>query len=134
MVVKDGGHAVADALQIGGVGAVSGALESQPAVELPPHAVEDLIEIGRVVAADGQSPRQSRINMRVCVDEGGHDHLTLRVDELSLRVFCPEIGRRVDGEDLRTVGDNAPVFDVGILRVPRDDPAVCDQIHNNTSG
>ena len=85
-------HTVADALQIGSVSARPGIFQGQLTVELPPHPVEDLIKIRGIIAVDRKTSGKPRVDMRMRVDERGHDQLTACVDKLRLRILLFHLG------------------------------------------
>ncbi len=130
VVIKDGGNALLDAVDVQGVGAGPGPLQGQLPVDGPPGAVQHLIEIGGVVAHDGQAPGQGGIDVGMGVDEGGHDDAALGVDDVGLGILGPQ------GALLAHLGDggaligHGPVLIIALAAlVPGDESSVDDQIH-----
>ena len=133
VMVEDGGHAVADAVEDRSPGGSPGAGQGQVAVDVPPHAFEDFQKVGGIMAFDGKAPGQAGIDMGMGVDEAGHDDAARRVDELRIRVGLFQGGFLADGKNFGAVRDDRAVGEVGVFRVPGDDPAVSDQKHVCTS-
>ena len=130
VVIKDGGNALLDAVDVQGVGAGPGPLQGQLPVDGPPGAVQHLIEIGGVVAHNGQAPGQGGIDVGMGVDEGGHDDAALGVDDVGLGILGPQ------GALLAHLGDggaligHGPVLIIALAAlVPGDESSVDDQIH-----
>ena len=71
--------------------------------------------------------------MGVGVDEGGHNHAALGVDDLRLRVFGSQSGLLADLHDLRALVGHRAVFVVALtLRVAGDEPSVGNKCHNTS--
>ena len=133
VVVEDGGHTLLDGVDIEGGGAGPGTVHHQMAVNGPPRSVQHLVEVGGVVAHDGKAPCQSGVDVGVGVDEGGHDHAALGVDDLRLRVFGSQSGLLADLHDLRALVGHRAVFVVALtLRVAGDEPSVGNKCHNTS--
>ena len=133
VVVEDGGHALLDRVDVEGGGAGPGAVHHQMAVDGPPRSVQHLVEVGGIVAHNGKTPGQSGIDVGVGVDEGGHDHAALGVDDLRLRVFGSQSGFLADLHDLRALVGHRAVFVVALtLRVAGDEPSVGNKCHNTS--
>ena len=129
--VKNGGHAVPDAVQDGGVGAGAGAVQGQMPVDVPPLAVQDLEEIGGVKPVNGQPPGQAGINVRMDVDEAGHNHPAPGVHKPGLGILGPQ-GRQGTGFPNRLpLQDHRAVLQVGVGLAAGDEPAVSDEQHVN---
>ena len=133
VMVEDGGHAVADAVEDRGPGGRPGSVQGQVAVDVPPHAFEDFQKVGGMMAFDGKTPGQAGIDMGMGVDEAGHDDAARRVDELCGRAGLFQGGFLADGQDFGAVRDDGAFGKIGLIRVPGDHPAVSDQKHICTS-
>ena len=129
VVVEDGGDAVPDAVQHGGVGAGPGAVQSQVTVDIPPLTIQHLKKVGGVEAVDAQSPGQAGVNMGVGVDEAGHDDAAFGVHKLSVRVFGLELGKGAHFLDELTVNSDGTVLQIGECFVAGDEFSVSDQQH-----
>ena len=71
--------------------------------------------------------------MGVGVDEGGHNHAALGVDDLRLRVFGSQSGFLADLHDLRALVGHRAMFVVALtLRVAGDEPSVGNKCHNTS--
>ena len=133
MVVKDGGHAVHDAVQISGIGAGLGVRQEQVAVDGPPLLVQNLQEVGGVVALDGQAAGKSRIDVVVSVDEAGHDHAALGVDEFGFGVLRLQCGGLAHFFNQVALNGNTAVLQIGVCVVASDQAAISQKIHNHSS-
>ena len=129
VVVEDGGHAVADAVQDGRVRGGAGALRVEVAIDLPPLLLEVLEEVGGVAALDGQAAGEAGIDVGVGVDESRHDHRATRVEELCVGVLALERGPVADLHDLGAVDDDRAVLEVRMRLVTSDDPTICYEQH-----
>ena len=130
VVVKNGGHALLDAVNVKCVGRSAGTGQREPAVDGPPCAVKHLVEVCWIIAHDGQATRQSGIDVRMCVDERGHDDAALGIDELSLGVLGLQIGGFADFLDPSSVDDDAAVGQIATGGVTGDELTVCENIHD----
>ena len=133
VVVEDGGDAVPDAVQHGGVGAGPGAVQGQVPVNVPPLAVQHLKEVGGVEAVDGQTPGQAGVDVGVDVDQARHDHAPLGVHKLRAGVFGFQLGQGAHLPDRLAVQQHRPVLQIGERLIPGDDLSVADQQHDNSS-
>ena len=127
VVVKDRRHAVADAVQDRCVGRRPGSVQSEPPVDRPPGAVEDLKEIGGIIADNGKAPGQPGIDMRVGIDQAGHDDATLRVDKGRLRILFLQILQPADRQDLCSFRDDSAVFQIRPVRISCNNLSVSNQ-------
>jgi len=126
VVIEDRRDALLDAVNVKGVGRSAGALERQLAVHGPPRSVEHLVESRGVVADDGQAARQRGVDVRVRVDEGGHDDAAARVDALGLRIFGPQRGLLADLQNLGALDGDGTFFVVALCAgIAGDHTAVC---------
>ena len=130
VVVEDGGHAVPDAVQDGGVGAGAGTVQGQVAVNVPPLAVQHLKEVGGIEAVDGQAPGQAGVNMGMDVDKAGHDDAALGVHELGVGVLGLHVGQGADLLNHLAVQNDGAVFQIRELLAPGDESAITDQQHS----
>ena len=127
VMVKDGGDALLDAVDVQRVRGSAGALERQLAVHGPPGAVEHFVEVGGVVADDGEASGQRGVDVRVRVDEGRHDDAAPGVDDLRLRVFRAQRGLFADLHDLGALIGDGALFVVALAAlVAGDDASVCE--------
>ena len=133
MVVKDGGHAVHDAVQIGGIGAGLGVRQEQVAVDGPPLLIQNLQEVGGVVALDGQAAGKGGIDVVVSVDEAGHDHAALGVDEFGFGVLRLQCGGLAHFFNQVALNGNTAVLQIGVCVVASDQAAISQKIHNHSS-
>ena len=129
MVVKDGGDALLNAVQVQRVGAGLGALQGQVAVDVPPLAVQDLVEIGGVEAVDAQAPGQGGVDMGMGVHQPRHNDAALGINELRVRVLGLQLRRGTHRRDLGTVDGYAAIREIGDRLVPGDELAVCQNVH-----
>ena len=129
VVVKDRRHAVADAVQDRCVGRRPGSVQSEPPVDRPPGAVEDLKEIGGIIADNGKAPGQPGIDMRVGIDQAGHDDAALRVDKGRLRILFLQILQPADRQDLCSFRDDSAVFQIRPVRISCNNLSVSNQKH-----
>ena len=128
-MVKDGGDALFNAVQVQRVGAGLGALQGQVAVDVPPLAVQDLIEIGGVEAIDAQSTGQSGVDMGMGVHQTRHNDAALGINELRVRVLGLQLRRGAHRRDLGAVDGYAAIGEIGDRLVPGDELAVCQNVH-----
>ena len=127
VMVKDGGDALLDAVDVQRVRGSAGALERQLAVHGPPGAVEHFVEVGGVVADDGEASGQRGVDVRVRVDEGRHDDAAPGVDDLRLRIFRAQRGLFADLYDLGALIGDGALFVVALAAlVAGDDASVCE--------
>ena len=133
-MVEDRRHALFDGVNVKCGGGCLRAVHHQLAVDRPPGAVEHLIEIGGVVADDRKTAGKRGIDVRVSIDERGHDHAALGVDDLGAGVLGAQCALLADFDDrCAFIGDGA-VFVVALsLAVTGDESAVGDKIHNTAS-
>ena len=130
VVIEDGGHALLDAVHIQRIGASAGAFQRQLAVHGPPCAVQHLVEVGGVVAHDGEASGQRGVNVGVSVDESGHDHAALGVNDLGICVLSAQILLLADFHDLGALECHGAVFVITLgVAVAGNQSAVSDQIH-----
>ena len=131
VMVKNGGHAVPDAVQHGGVGGRPGAVQRQMAVDVPPGALQHLQKVGGVVACDGKTPGQPGIDVGVRVDETRHDDAALRVHHLGVGVAGLQCGGLAHRGDGGAVNRHCAVLKVGLGGVAGDQASVRYQKHNS---
>ena len=112
-MVKDGGHAVPDAVQHRGIGAGAGAVQGQIPVDVPPLAVQHLEEIGGVEAVDGQAACQAGVDVGVGVDEAGHNYAALGVHKFSLGILGLQVGKGADLLDDLAVDHDSAILHIG---------------------
>ena len=112
-MVKDGGHAVPDAVQHRGVGAGPGAVQGQMPVDVPPLTIQHLKEIGGGKAVDGQSSCQAGVDVGMGVDEAGHDHAALGVHKFGVRILGFQAGKGADLLDDLTVDHDSAILHIG---------------------
>ena len=127
VVVKDRRHAVADTVQDRCVGRRPGTVQSELPVDRPPGAVEDLKEIGGIIADNGKTSCQPGINMRVGIDQAGHDDAALRVDKGRLRILFLQILQPADRQDLGPFRDDSAVFQIRPVRISCNNLSVSNQ-------
>ena len=129
MVVKDRGNALLDAIQVQGVGGGLRPRQGQLAVQGPPGAFQDFQEVGGVVAHNGQATAQGRVDVRMCVDESGHDDAALGIDKLGVRILFLQVAGGADFFDLGAVNHYAAVGQVGGVGTAGDQSTVCKNVH-----
>ena len=104
------------------------------AVDGPPRAVQHLIEVGGVVAHDGQTSRQSGVDVGVGVDEGRHDDAAPGIDAVGVGVLPAQGALLTYLHDLAALVGHGAVLVIALaLRVTGDESAVDDQIHDVSS-
>ena len=130
VVIEDGGHAVPDAVQHGGVSAGAGAIQGQVTVDVPPLAVQHLKEVGGIEAVNGQATGQSGIDVGVDVDETGHDDAALGVHKLGIGVLGLHVSQGTDLLDHLAVQNDGAVLQIRELLAPGNQSAITDQQHN----
>ena len=129
-MVEDGRDALFDAVDVERVGAGAGAFERQVAVNGPPCAVEHFKKVGGIVSDDGKAARQRGINMRVRVDERGHDDAALGVDSFRLRVLRRQSRFLADLDDFAALVDHGALFVVALrVGIAGNEPSVCENVH-----
>ncbi len=130
VMVEDRRHALLDRVDVKGGGAGLCAVHHQVAVDRPPGPVEHLVEVRGVVALDGQTAGEGRVDVRVRVDERGHDDAAPGVDDLGIGVLGAEHGLLADlGDPRALVGDGAVLVVALPLRIAGDEAAVGDKLH-----
>ena len=130
MVVKNGGDALLDAVNIQRRGGGAGAVHHQVAVDGPPRTVQHLVEVGGVVAHDAQAPGQCRVDVGVGVDKRGHDDAALGVDDVGVGVLGPQRGLLAHLYDLRALKGHRTVLIIALpVCIAGNEPSVCYQIH-----
>ena len=129
VVVEDGGHAVPDAVQDGGVGAGLGAVQGQVAVDVPPLAVQNLKEVGGVEAVDGKAAGQTGIDVGVDVDETGHDDAALGVHKFCVGILGLQLGITADLLDDFAVDDDSAVLQIGEGGIAGDELTISNEQH-----
>ena len=126
MVIEDRCHPVPNAVQNGCIRTGPGAVQGKMTVDRPPGSVQHLKEIGRIIADDREASGQTGIDMRMRIDQSGHDHSALRINKLRIRI-CPL--KRIpfpDRQDLRTLRDDGAVPQIRIFRISCDHLSVTD--------
>ena len=107
-MVENGRHALLDGVDVKRGGGGARAVHHQVAVDGPPCAVKDFVEVRRVVADDGKAAGEGRVDMRVRVDERGHDDAALGVDDLGTGILGAKHRFLAYFDDLRPLkGDGA---------------------------
>ena len=130
VVVKNGGDALLDAVNIQRRGGGAGAVHHQVAVDGPPRTVQHLVEVGGVVAHDAQAPGQCRVDVGVGVDKRGHDDAALGVDDVGVGVLGPQRGLLAHLYDLRALKGHRTVLIIALpVCIAGNEPSVCYQIH-----
>ena len=133
-MVEDGGDALLDGVHVQGRGAGPCAVHHQLAVDGPPRAVQHLIEVGGVVAHDGQTSRQSGVDVGVGVDEGRHDDAAPGIDAVGVGVLPAQGALLTYLHNLAALVGHGAVLVIALaLRVTGDESAVDDQIHDVSS-
>ena len=130
-MVENGRHALLDGVDVKRGGGRPCAVHHQMAVDGPPCAVKDFVEVRRVVADDGKAAGEGGVDMRVRVDERGHDDAALGVDDLGTGIFCAQRRLFADFNDLRPLkGDRAVLVIALRVCVAGDETTVGDKFHN----
>ena len=129
-MVEDRRHALLDGVDVKRGGGGARAVHHQVAVDGPPCAVKDFVEVRRVVADDGKAAGEGRVDMRVRVDERGHDDAAPGVNDLGTGIFCAQRRLFADFDDLRPLkGDGAVLVIPLRARVAGDETTVGDKFH-----
>ena len=127
VMIEDRRDALLDAVDVECVRRSSCALERQLAVHRPPRAVEHLIEGSGVVADDRKAAGEGGIDVRVGVDERGHNDVALCVDDLGLRVFRAQRCFFADFYDLCALKDDTAFFVVALaVGISGNQTTVCE--------
>ena len=129
VVVKDRGHAVAQAVEHGGVGARACAVEREVVVDLPPLLLEVLEEVGGVAALDGEAAGKARVDVGVAVHEARHDDAAVSVNVVGIGVGGAQGALVAHRRNLVAVDQNGTMLEVGACRVARDDASVSHENH-----
>ena len=129
-MVEDRRHALLDGVHVQRGGGGARAVHHQVAVDGPPCAVKDFVEVRRVVADDGKAAGEGRVDMRVRVDERGHDDAALGVDDLGTGILGAQRRFLADFDDLRPLkGDGAVLIIALCICVAGDETTVGDKFH-----
>ena len=129
VVVEDRGHAVAQAVEHGGVRTRAGAIEREVVVDLPPLLLEVLQEVVRVAALDGEAARQAGVDVGVAVHQARHDDAAVGVNVVGIGVGGAQGALVAHRRDLVAVDQNGTMLEVGACRVARDDASVSHENH-----
>ena len=129
-MVENGRHALLDGVHVQRGGGGFCAVHHQVAVDGPPCAVKDFVEVRRVVADDGKAAGEGGVDVRVRVDERGHDDAALGVDDLGTGIFCAQRRFLADFDDLRAFEGDGTVLVIALrARVAGDETTVGDKFH-----
>ena len=129
-MVEDRRHALLDGVDVKRGGGGARAVHHQVAVDGPPCAVEHFVEVRRVVADDGKAAGEGGVDMRVRVDERGHDDAALGVDDLGVGILGAKHRFLADFDDLRAFeGDGAVLVIALCICVAGDETTVGDKFH-----
>ena len=129
-MVENGRHALLDGVDVKRGGGGARAVHHQVAVDGPPCAVKDFVEVRRIVADDGKAAGEGRVDMRVRVDERGHDDAALGVDDLDVGILGAKHRFLAYFDDLRPLkGDGAVLVIPLRARVAGDETTVGDKFH-----
>ena len=129
-MVEDRRHALLDGVDVKRGGGRPCAVHHQMAVDGPPCAVKDFVEVRRVVADDGKAAGEGGVDVRVRVDERGHDDAALGVDDLGVGILCAQRRLFADFDDLRPLkGDRAVLVIPLRAFVAGDETTVGDKFH-----
>ncbi len=126
MVIEDRGHAVANGVQDGGIGACARPIEAQVAVDVPPLLLKVLQEVMRIAALDGKTARKAGIDMRVAVDQAWHDDAVMSIKKLCVRIGCLKLRATANSNDLVSLYRYGSIFDVRFLCIARHHSTVDD--------
>ena len=133
-MVEDRRHALLDGVHVQRGGGRLCAVHHQMAVDGPPRAVEDFIEICRIIADDGKAAGKGRIDVRMRVDECGHDDTALGVDELGAGILGAKHRFLAYFDDLRALKGDSAVLVIALRAcVAGDETTVGDKFHNCSS-
>ena len=129
-MVEDRRHALLDGVDVKRGGGRARAVHHQVAVDGPPCAVEHFVEVRRIVADDGKAAGEGRVDMRVRVDERGHDDAAFGVDDLGTGILGAKHRFLAYFDDLRAFeGDGAVLVIPLRARVAGDETTVGDKFH-----
>ena len=129
-MVEDRRHALLDGVDVKRGGGGARAVHHQVAVDGPPCAVEHFVEVRRVVADDGKAAGEGGVDMRVRVDERGHDDTAFGVDDLGVGILGAKHRFLADFDDLRAFeGDGAVLIIALCICVAGDETTVGDKFH-----
>ena len=129
VVVDDGGNAVTDGVQDGGVSASLGAVHGQVAVDVPPSVLQNFDEVTGVLACDGQATGQTGVDVSVGIDQAGHDNAALCVHELGVGVLGLHLSQSANFLDQFALDDDSAVFQVGVCGVAGNESAISYDHH-----
>ena len=129
-MVEDRRHALLDGVHVQRGGGGFCAVHHQVAVDGPPCAVKDFVEVRRVVADDGKAAGEGRVDMRVRVDERGHDDAAPGVNDLGVGILGAKHRFLAYFDDLRALeGDGAVLIIALCICVAGDETTVGDKFH-----
>ena len=129
MVVNDGGDAVTDGVQNGGVSTSLGAIHGQMTVDVPPGVFQNFDEVTGVLACDGQTASQTGVDVGVCIDQTGHDDAALSIHELGVGILGLHVSQGADFLDELAVNDDSAVHQVGVCGITGNQFAVTYNQH-----
>ena len=69
----------------------------------------------------------------VSVDEAGHDHTALGIDEFGFRILCLQCSGLAHFFDQVALNGNTAIFQIGVCVVASDQAAISQKIHNHSS-
>ena len=129
-MVEDRRHALLDGVDVKRGGGGARAVHHQVAVDGPPCAVEHFVEVRRVVADDGKAAGEGGVDMRVRVDERGHDDTAFGVDDLGVGILGAKHRFLAYFDDLRAFEGDGAVLEIALrARVAGDETTVGDKFH-----
>ena len=130
-MVEDRRYALLDGVDVERGGGGARAVHHQMAVDRPPCAVKDFVEVRRIVADDGKAAGEGGVDMRVRVDERGHDDTASGVDDLGTGIFCAQRRLFADVDDLCPLKGDCAVLVIALcICVAGDETTVGDKFHN----
>ena len=129
-MVEDRRHALLDGVHVQRGGGRPCAVHHQMAVDGPPRAVKDFVEVRRVVADDGKAAGEGGVDVRVRVDERGHDDAAPGVNDLGVGILGAKRCFLADFDDLRALEGDGTVLVIALrVCVAGDETTVGDKFH-----
>ena len=105
MMVEDCRHAIADAVDHAYHGAPINVVEREHLVEPPPQTLQNLLKVAGRCVLQRHAAGKGAVEMGVCVDEAGHDHAALRIEEPDGGMDAAQLGSRSYGGDEAIVNE-----------------------------
>lgn len=127
MVVKDRCRPVFDTIYQCDQGAVVNVFLGQYLVQPPPQALQDLLKIDRRRIFQCHAPGKGAIEMRMGIDQSGHDNPAPDVHHVGSGVFPFYFPRRTDFYDEMILDGDTSVGNVGLRFISGKNPAVSNQ-------